>query len=235
MFNYPQIARDPLRHICLTEPLRLGHARVLRDTPWGALVYDRPGKLLLLTADDAEAARALLDGVDKARPVNFVMLCDAALAPAIERYRLPHAMRCRQAAYLRPNPPEADPRLIIEVPDERAFARILEVYHMDSPEELARRRAAGELFFARTRDGADVGFAGLHPEGCFGLLEVFPQQRGRGYGAALEAHVIRHCLTAGRVPYCQVEEDNAISLNLQRKLGLEISDTIMLMAWNAWD
>ena len=235
MFIYPEIARDPLLHICITEPLRLGHAEILRETPRGILVYDHPGKLLLLSAADMDAAAELLDGMERTRSVDFIMLCNASFAPLIERFGLDHAMRCRQAAYLKSEPPAADPRLKIEVPDARAFSRILEVYHMDTPEELRRRADAGELFFARTLDGADVGFAGLHPEGCFGLLEVFPDQRGKGYGAALEAYIIRFCLETGRVPYCQVEEDNLISLNMQRKFGLEISDKTMLMGWRGWE
>ena len=103
---------------------------------------------------------------------------------------------------------------------------------MDTPEELRRRRDVGELFFARDAQGQDVGFVGLHPEGCFGLLEVFPEQRGQGYGAALEAHILRFCLENGRVPYCQVEVDNIVSLNLQKKLGLDVSPETSLFAWN---
>ena len=235
MFIYSEIAKDPLSHICITEPLRLGHAEILRQTPRGILVYDHPGKLLLLSAADHEAAAELLDGVEKERGVNFIMLSDAAFAPLLERFDLPNIMRCRQAAYFKSEPPLPDPRLVIAAPDERAFSRMLKVYHMDSPAELCRRRDAGELFFARTPDGEDVGFVGLHPEGCFGLLEVFPEQRGKGYGAALEAHILRFCMETNRIPYCQVEEENLVSINLQRKMGLEISDQVMLMAWKGWD
>ena len=235
MFIYEDIATNPLLNICITEPLRRGRADILRQTRRGILVYDNPGRLLLLSAADMDAAAELLDGLERDRDVSFIMLSDAAFAPLIERFDLPNVMRCRQAAYFKPEPPAPDPRLVIAAPDERAFSRILEVYHMDSPAELCRRRDAGELFFARTPDGADVGFVGLHPEGCFGLLEVFPEQRGRGYGAALEAHILRFCMETDRVPYCQVEEDNSVSINLQRKMGLEISDQLMLMAWKGWE
>ena len=235
MFVYPGIERDPLRNICITEPLRRGNADILRQTARGILVYDRPGKLLLLSAEDMEAAAELLDGIERERGVDFIMLSDAAFAPLIERFGLPNVMHCRQAAYFKKEPPAPDPRLVIEVPDDQAFSRILEIYHMDSEAELRRRRDAGELFFARTRDGADVGFVGLHPEGCFGLLEVLPEQRGRGYGAALEAHILRFCLDTDRIPYCQVEVDNQVSINLQKKMGLEISEGIMLMAWRSWE
>ena len=234
MFTYTGIERDHLLNICITEPLRLGHADILRQTARGILVYDYPGKLLLLSAADKKAAAELLDGVERERSVDFIMLSDAAFAPLIERFGLQNTMRCRQAVYFQREAPASDPRLKIEIPDEAAFARILDAYHMDSPAELRRRRDAGELFFARTLDGADVGFVGLHPEGCFGLLEVFPEQRGHGYGAALEAHILRFCLETNRIPYCQVEEDNIVSINLQKKMGLEVSDQVMLMAWKGW-
>lgn len=226
--TYFEKRNNPLLHCCATEPLRLGRARMLREVPGGALVYADAGNLHILAADSMADAEALLQGVDG---IDFIMLCNADFAPLIKNLHLNHAMRLHQAAYRKPKPPEADPRLRIAAPDARAFGRILETYHMDTPEELRRRRERGELFFARDAGGADVGFVGLHPEGCFGLLEVFPEQRGRGYGAALEAHILRFCLETGRLPYCQVEEDNQISLNLQRKLGLEISSETLLMAW----
>lgn len=229
MYAYPEIARDPLLHLCLTEPLRRGTAVVLRQSARGMLALDRPSGMHILTADGLDSAAALLDGVDD---VRFIMLLRAEFEPLIARYRLSGCMRCHQAALLRGAPPAPDPRLNIAPPDGPALARILETYRMDTPEELRRHAEAGELFFARDASGADVGFVGLHPEGCFGLLEVFPDQRGRGYGAALEAHILRFCLAHDRVPYCQVETGNTVSLNLQKKLGLEISPVTSLFAWD---
>lgn len=229
MYPYSEIERNPLLHLCLTEPLRRGTADVLRQSAHGLLALDRPSGMHILAADGMDSAAALLEGVEG---VGFIMLLDARFEPLIERYRLGGRMRCHQAGLLRGAPPPPDPRLRIEAPDGPAFARILQSYHMDTPEELRRRRDAGELFFARDAQGQDVGFVGLHPEGCFGLLEVFPEQRGRGYGAALEAHILRFCLENGRVPYCQVEVDNIVSLNLQKKLGLDVSPETSLFAWN---
>lgn len=230
MHIYPEIQKNPLLHLCITEPLRLGGARILKETPHGILAYDRRGDLYLLAADNYAEAEVLLSNVDM-ESVRFILLSSDAFEPLIARCRL-HYMRCHQAALLRAAPPAPDPRLTIAAPDEAAFARILELYRMDTPEELRRQADAGELFFARDARGADVGFVGLHPEGCFGMLEVLPEQRGRGYGAALEGHILRFCIETGRIPYCQVDVNNSISLNLQRKLGLEISPETMLMAWN---
>lgn len=232
MYKYSKIQENPLLHLCLSEPLRLGKAVILRESAHGMLTCCPSARFHCLAADSLSAGEALLSGIHN---LSFIMLTDAALSPLLRRFGLRHSMRCHQAAYLRPELPPQDARLRITIPDDSAFARILENYHMDTPEELRRRREAGELFFARTPDGQDVGFAGLHPEGCFGLLHIFPSQRGKGYGAALENHLLRFCLEQGRIPYCQVEEDNLPSLALQRKLGLEITPETMLMAWNDFE
>lgn len=61
-----------------------------------------------------------------------------------------------------------------------------------------------------------------------GLLEVLPRYRRKGYGAVLEAFLIRHMLSLGRTPFCQVFEGNTASEKLQQKLGMERSDQ---MTW----
>lgn len=230
MHNYQKIEQQPLLHLCITEPLRLGKAEIIRENEHGILTYCPCAKFYCLSANDAETARTLL--AHAREEIQFIMLLNADFAPLITSLKLKYSMKCHQAAYLKANPPLLDSRLHIEIPDDRAFARILEVYHMDTPEELRRRRETGELFFARDENGCDAGFVGLHPEGCFGLLEVFPEHRGKGYGTALESFIIRFCMESGRIPYCQVEESNAASMALQKKLGLEIATETMLMAWN---
>ena len=226
--SYFEERNNPLLHCCATEPLRLGRARMLRETDGGALVREDAAGMYILAADSPDDAEALLDGVED---ISFIMLCNADFAPLIARFGLRDRMVFHQAAYLRPELPPMDPRLRIEVAHGRTLKRILEVYQLNGPESMQRQAERGELFFATDDRGAEVGFVGLHPEGCFGMLEVFPEQRGRGYGAALENHILRFCMENHRLPYCQVEEENAVSMNLQRRLGLEISPETLLMAW----
>ena len=227
--SYFEERNNALLHCCATEPLRLGRAQILRETPHGALVREDAAGMYVLAADSTPDAEELLRGVDG---IGFIMLCNADFAPLIDRFGLSDRMVFRQAAYLGKELPPEDPRLRIEVASGRALARILEVYQLNGPESIRRQAERGELFFAVDEQGAEVGFVGLHPEGCFGMLEVFPNQRGRGYGAALENHILRFCMQTNRLPYCQVEEENRISMNLQRKLGLEISRETLLMAWS---
>ena len=226
--SYFEERNNPVLHCCATEPLRLGQARILRETAGGALVREDRAGMYILAADSPADARELLDGVDD---VRFIMLCNAEFAPMIDRFGLTDRMVFRQAAYRRGELPPEDPRLRIAVAEGRSLARILEVYRLNGPESIRHQAERGELFFATDARGAEVGFVGLHPEGDFGMLEVFPQQRGRGYGAALENHILRFCMEQGRLPYCQVEAENAVSMHLQRKLGLEISPETLLMAW----
>ena len=227
--SYFEERNNPVLHCCATEPLRLGQARILRETAGGALVREDRAGMYILAADSPADARELLDGVDD---VRFIMLCNAEFAPLIDRFGLTDRMVFRQAAYRRGELPPEDSRLRIAVAEGRSLARILELYRLNGPESIRHQAERGELFFATDARGAEVGFVGLHPEGCFGMLEVFPQQRGRGYGAALENHILRFCMETGRLPYCQVEEENRISMNLQRKLGLEISRETLMMAWS---
>lgn len=228
MHIYSEIEKNPLLHLGVTEPLRLGIANIIEENPRGVLAYCPAARFHILGADSIEAAEALLE---KVNDPYFIMLLNADFAPLLQRFRLDSGMRCRQAAWMKRELPEAGSALRISVPDDRQFERILSVYHMDTPEEMRIRREKGEIFFAGDEAGADVGFVGLHPEGCFGLLEVFPEQRGKGYGAVLEKHIIRFCVERGNIPYCQVNVENKISLNLQRKLGLEITEETMYMAW----
>ena len=226
--SYFEEKNNPLLHCCATEPLRLGRAQIRRETPHGTLVREDAAGMYGLAADRTPDAEELLRGVDG---IGFIMLCNADFAPLIDRFHLDGRMCCFQATYRKPELPPIDPRLHLAVPDARALEHILQVYHLNSPESLRSQARRGELFFATDAQGADVGFVGIHPEGCFGMLEVFPEQRGQGYGAALENFILRFCMETGRLPYCQVEEDNRISMNLQRKLGLELTQEMLLMAW----
>ena len=223
------LAADPLQYAGILEPLRMGTARLIRADERGALAWIEEARLHLLAARDAQTARELLALAEN--PV-FLMLCDPEHISRAQDLPFRHRMTCLQALYLKNEPPVANKRLRIAPPDERRLQCIIENYTMDSPEELKRRARRGELFFAEDGMGKRVGFVGLHPEGCFGVLQVFPEMRGQGFGAALEAFIIRFCMENGRLPYCQVDVNNLASLNLQKKMGLELSSKPMLMLWN---
>lgn len=76
-------------------------------------------------------------------------------------------------------------------------------------------------------DGACAGFAGFHEEGSIGMLEVLPAWRRRGLGELLLRAGGKPALERGALPFAQVIEDNAPSLDLQQKAGLTLSGTRM--------
>lgn len=91
---------------------------------------------------------------------------------------------------------------------------------------LAGRIQEGVLFGA-FENGDLRAFAGIHEEGCMGMMEVLPEHRRRGIGFALASFLINWVLEQGQVPFCQVSINNEASLHLQRKLGLSISNEPM--------
>ena len=52
------------------------------------------------------------------------------------------------------------------------------------------------------------------------MLTVLDGFRRRGFGEALECAMITLVMLEGRVPICDVYEDNAPSVALQKKLGM---------------
>ncbi len=66
------------------------------------------------------------------------------------------------------------------------------------------------------------GFIGQHREGTIGFLFVLPSHRRRGIAQELEQEMIRHQLKLKRFPYAHVLEHNEVSLELQKKIGMEI-------------
>ena len=64
-----------------------------------------------------------------------------------------------------------------------------------------------------------------------GILHVFPEYRRRGFGAALQRHLMAKTMERGFVPFGQVDKDNRASLRLQEKLGMTRSDDLIVWMW----
>lgn len=88
-----------------------------------------------------------------------------------------------------------------------------------TPDDIVELMRRGNVFGA-IQDGKLMGFIGLHSDGSMGMLEVFKPFRRRGVGERLERFLITYVMTAGRVPTCEVDSDNAASLRLQQRIGL---------------
>lgn len=69
-------------------------------------------------------------------------------------------------------------------------------------------------------DNKLAGFIGRHPEGCTGMLLVFEEYRGKGYGFVLERAKINDLIDRNIIPFGEVVEGNEASTRLQEKLGM---------------
>ena len=217
------LSRDALLHTDMTEALRRGLGFVAAADEKGVLLSVDEGYCGMLSCADAETALRLLQGQD------FPLL---AIHQARQETELCKAlgmepwMRCRQAVYPGDTAPafeSADIRLLTE--EHLDF--LLVNYRQEDSEYLAwllERRALFGLF----REARLAGFIGKHAEGSMGLLEVLPEYRRQGLARTLESFLIDRELRQGNLPYCQVFRDNAASLALQKKLGLQLAEGLVI-------
>ena len=119
---------------------------------------------------------------------------------------------------------EVDPTLDIRTLTP-AYAELV-ASHYSHPEYLAPGELEVILARGLVLGGFEAGrlcaFIGEHPEGAIGMLEVFPEQRRRGWATALESAKINEQLDRGLVPWGEVWPDNQASIALQEKLGLTV-------------
>jgi len=97
-------------------------------------------------------------------------------------------------------------------------------YDLVSNEELKEDLEDGRLFIGYW-NGQPVGFAGIHPEGSMGLLEILPKYRKQGFGKQMEEYLIQQLVEHHLAACCEVFCDNFVSIALQKKMGLkEVSE-----------
>ena len=193
---------------------------LVRDTISGAYMF---------ACDDAEPGIALLDRY-LGRDCNLLMVSDYSLGKAAyERYGFSEKLECFQVAYYGKRP-STDTALSIRTADKNDLPTLTANYRLISPEELEKVVMRGSVLLGYDGDRL-VGFIGEHLEGSMGLLYVFPEYRRRGFGAALQRRLIAKTMDEGYIPFGQVEKDNAGSLELQKKLGMTISDKLILWMW----
>ena len=212
-------SRDPLLHADMTEALCRGLGVIASAAERGVLVSADEDSCGMLSCADLDTALTLLDG----RRFPLLSIHQAELeSPLCRELGMETWMRCRQAVYLRKEPPAVTEEDIRPLSEEHLDFLQANYRHEDS-EYLAwllERRA----LFGAFRDGKLVGFIGKHAEGSMGLLEVLPSFRRQGVGESLERFLIAREVERGNLPYCHVFTDNQASLALQQKLGLTLAE-----------
>ena len=218
-----------MTNIDMLEVLQLPKATVLAANDHGVLVSH--GDLFLLAHEPGFAAEFLPRMTQKTpyNPEQLIVLHSGELRETLEReHGFQTVMECYHAVY-----PSTE-RIPYSLPegaeirklDERYVDFVHAHYHMVDDVDYIRERINEDMFGVFFGDEI-VGFAGTHDERSMGMLEILPEYRRLGLAYALEAHLINHLLSQGRVPFCQVAIVNDASIRLQQKLGLTISDQVV--------
>lgn len=214
--------REPVLYAGLRLILQRGTAEILEQSGQGLFLKDCVSGMYMLAADMETGLNWLRKHEEKGYGLLVVFQQELA-DMAQKRYGYSRRLDCFQAAYQSKIVPQRTKRLRIEIATEKDLQTVMKYYDLLSEEELKEGLRQGNLFLAYYGDEL-VGFVGQHLEGCMGILEVLPQYRRKGFGKELEQFMIAHILEQGLIPYCQVEKDNNKSLNLQKSLGLSLSE-----------
>ena len=215
------LSQDPLLHADMLSAIQRGTADILKAGPDGVLLLETGGNVFMLSARDEEAGKRLIAQCGGDREV---VLHQLFLLPMGDTLGLTSHNVCFQAVYDRKTPVEYHCPYPIAPLTKEDLPTVLEHYQLiRDPEILLEHITAGHMWGVR-KDGVLMGFIGIHSEGSMGLLEVFPEYRRMGLAFALEGFLINRHLEKGLIPYCQIFEDNAASLALQKKLGLSFAE-----------
>lgn len=204
----------------MQELLSRGLGEVIYEGEEGTVVRQKGCGTVITDIAEGEKLLAVLENIDFL--MDQIMVKDEECFRIVrEKYGFQEECPCSQWVYTKKEPPfvpDCDIRpLSAEYAQEAASH-----YHLvkDSLSYIRRRIAAGQVW-GLFEDGKLAGFIGTHAEGAMGMLEIFPEYRRKGYGYALEAHLVAWHLKQGWTAYCHVVEGNDSSVHLQEKLGLE--------------
>ncbi|MCH5146996.1 MAG: hypothetical protein J1F61_03190 [Clostridiales bacterium] len=211
---------DYLINVSIIDPIKRNTAEVLYASHECVMIKDKISGVIMLQTENIKLADRLLDNLPEG--TDLVVAHNPALADLVERKlgfdkRIP----CYQGVYRNSpfNLPQTD--LEIRLLQENEAEAASQMYHFTIDDALRHIRLG--LVYGGFDNGEMVTMIGLHYQGSMGLLEVKENCRRRGYGQIMEKFLINSLLEHGRIPYCQIIDDNAPSLALQSKLGLDIS------------
>lgn len=212
----------------------MGYGYLLDFYRRGARVCYAGENGLVLKNDDIDICYAggTVTDVPELRTSWLTMVEGAAARDALMAAgRTKSIIECRQAVYWKREPVTVErPGITLRQLTMDDLDFVLENYHNPGAFEAHIRGRIQEGMLGGVIDGQLAGFAGVHQEGCVGMIEVLPQFRRRGLAEALEAAVINQQLAKGRLPYVHVRTGNTASEALQKKLGLTFDET----RWLYW-
>ena len=215
---------DYLLNVSIIDPIKRGTAEVLYAAKDCVMTRDKNSDVIMLQTENITLADRLLDTVPES--VTHIVAHNISLAQLVE-HKLGYKRRvpCNQAVYSRQPFVIGENALEIRLMKEEDAEEASGMY-FDSVERAKEHIRLG-LVLGGFHNGKIAAMIGRHEEGSMGLLVVKEEYRRRGYGEIMEKFLINSLLEKGLTPYCQIIEGNTASLNLQRKLGLDISENML--------
>lgn len=218
-----------IENLGIDRVLKRGSGEIVLQSERTLLVRDSISGVHFLACEDPAEDMAALDGCIGRDCDLLVATSRAAAEAAAQRYGFTGKMACRQVAYFGKKP-QPDGSLTVRTADESDYAMLRENYRTISPEEMKRVIARGDILIGYHK-GCPVGFIGEHLEGSMGMLHIFPEYRRHGFASALQTCQIVKTMEKGNIPFGQVETGNLASLGLQKKLGMEFSEDLVVWLW----
>jgi len=218
-------------YLNLDRIIKRGTGKILEEQDNALLVFDHVGEGYFLACEDKALGISILDK-HNASQFPLLMIANYELAQiAFERYAFDDRLICYQVAYYGEKP-DAASRLVFRVADAKDVPTIMQAYDRISEEEMHKVVERKSIMLGY--EGQNLaGFIGEHLEGSMGMLYVYPQFRGKGYGTELEKKYIAYTMDRGFIPFGQVEKNNTISLALQKKLGMTQPKNLICWMWRS--
>lgn len=238
------IAKNPVLYADMADMLRTRKCRMIYAREDGVFFRDddgfyENGTYVFAAKDETAARKILLLFPEEYEDVkNSAFVCHGKKQAEFCRsfFGFDRVTDCYQVTYTPPAPLPLKGALRFEKAGEKQLQTIIETYDRESPESLKKLVAAKKINCAYATDadedgnarGNFVGYIGQHPEGSMGLLLIFPKFRRHGYAEELESYQINEIRAEGRTPYAHIITDNFKSISLQKKLGANVADDLVI-------
>lgn len=219
------LSKNKLLHIDMLECIRRGSAKILFSSDEVVLLMDIPSQIYMISSCNSKITEDLISNLPN--DIDIIVAHDKLTYDLLsEKFNFSTNMICYNTAYLKEIPiPIQNSTIKINKLTHEYKDIILSNYSkidiVDS--DYIENRLKGNVILGAFIDNNLCGFVGNHTEGSIGMLEVFPQFRGKGIGSALQIAATNNALKNNRYAYGQVVEDNFASIALQKSLGFELS------------
>ncbi len=212
--------------IHMMETLSRGRGEVLYAEGRNVLIYLPEIGNAMINAEDEEHLEKMLPLIPTGVSEHSIVAVTERWNDRIsEKMGYHGSMQCSQACYTRGEPLPVRHKDIRQL-TEAEVPYVAEHYHMGGEEYIRERIGAGEVFGIYVEERL-AGFIGCHDDGSMGMLYVEDTCRRQGLAASLEGYLINRQREQGFVPYAHIVEGNNASVQLQERLGLNLSEPVI--------